>query len=165
MLVVVIPIPELLKLKLSRRKKVLLVAIFGVGAVTVVISCIRLWALATYDTEVNPMYNNVLSGVCQIVPQVFGTTQRDSRLYGDAGTPNAYGRSGRKRNATHANMFDMSIVKTVDMTVEAQRASDEEVRLIVLQQNEKVAQSSTGSADGIWETPMQPPDHIYDGRS
>ncbi|KAF2441618.1 hypothetical protein P171DRAFT_74974 [Karstenula rhodostoma CBS 690.94] len=186
-LVVLIPIPELLKLKLSRRRKIFLVAIFSVGAVTVIISCIRLGALATYETEVNPMYNNVLSGVwsvleinvgiicicmpsfprfvSQLAPHFFGTTQRDSCLYGDIGTPNACGRNGRKKNATHLSMFDMSIVKTVDMTVEAQRASDDEVRLVVLQQTRTGAPSSTGSADGNWETPMQVPDRVYDGRS
>ncbi|OAG07589.1 uncharacterized protein CC84DRAFT_1089996, partial [Paraphaeosphaeria sporulosa] len=185
-LIVLIPIPELLKLKLSRRKKIFLVAIFSVGAVTVVISCIRLGALATYETEVNPMYNNVLSGVwsvleinvgiicicmpsfprfvSQLAPHFFSTTHRDSRLCGEAGTPNAYGRSGRKKFQTRVSMFEMSIVKTVDMTVEAQRASDDEVRLVMLQQNRRGAPSSASSTAG-WELPMQRPDQVYDGRS
>ena len=98
-----------------------------------------------------------------VAPRLFGTTHRDSRLYGEAGMPNAYGRSGRKRK-THGSIFDTGIVKTVDMTVEAMRASDDEVRLVVLQQNGKRAPSSAGSGDGAWDAQIQQPDHIYDGR-
>jgi len=100
-----------------------------------------------------------------MVPRFFGATHRDSRLYGEAGTPKVYGHGGRKRNEIYVSMFNMSIVKTVDMTVEAQRASDDGVRLVVLQQNRRSAPSSRESADGNWETHLQPPDHVYDGRS
>ena len=62
-----------------------------------------------------------------------------------------------------AKMFEMSIVKTVDMSVEA-HAPDDEVRLVVLQQNRRGVPSSAGSVDG-WELQMQRLDHVYDGRT
>lgn len=133
------------------------------------------------------VYNNVLSGVWSVLeinvgiicicmpsfprfvshlaPHFFGTTHRESRLYGEAATSNAYGRNGMKSNAKRMGMFEMSIVKTVDMTVEAQRASDDEVRLVVLQQNRRSGPSSAYSVNGSWETPMQLPDQVYDRRS
>jgi hypothetical protein len=61
-------------------------------------------------------------------------------------------------------MFETFIVKTVDMTVKAQRASDNEVRLAVFQHNRMGTPSSKGSANGNWKTSMQLPDHNYEGR-
>jgi hypothetical protein len=79
--IVVVPIPELLKLNLSMRKKLMLVAIFSTGAMyvtsqcytqthwltrphsTIIVSIARLWALAQYGSSTNPIYDNMLSGI------------------------------------------------------------------------------------------------------
>lgn len=121
--IVLIPIPELIKLNLSLRKKLMLVAIFSTGVITIVVSIARLWALAQYGSSTNPIYDNVLSGifsplelnvgiicmcmpafrrfVARYLPHCFGSTSGSSdakykyREYDD-GTPNARISSGKR---------------------------------------------------------------------
>ena len=101
--------------------------------------------------------------VQHVAPRLFGSTHRDSRLYDEATTARPSGFSARKRNPMRASVFEGGIVKTVGMTVEAMRASDDEVRLVVLNQEKKSAPSSAGSRDGAWEMQLQLPDNTYDG--
>jgi hypothetical protein len=155
--IVIIPLPELLKLKLSVRKKIFLMMIFSVGAVyvilppshrvnnslitfasysTIVISCIRLTAIATYAKSTNPMYDNLMSGtysiieanvgiicVCMpsfrrfltiLIPNCFNSSQSDSsyKNYEGDGTPNARmstGKKSRKKSTMNGSLFETNI--------------------------------------------------------
>ncbi|OAK98846.1 hypothetical protein IQ06DRAFT_337320 [Phaeosphaeriaceae sp. SRC1lsM3a] len=156
--IVFIPIPELIKLNLSGRKKIFLSAIFGVGSITIVVSCIRLSAVAKYATSTNPMYDNLMSGVYSIleinvgiicvsmpafrrflailVPKCFGSTQNDSKpKYTDEDVPNARvasGSSRQKKSTLSGSLFNTTIMKTVDIGMESRGRDDDEVHLVEL---------------------------------
>jgi len=129
------------------------------------------------------VYNNLLSAVWSVLeinvgiicicmpsfprfishfaPKYVSGNENSASLYHRNGTSTAHITSGRrstkKRSAINVSLFEMGIMKTVDMTVE------DEITLVVLQRNGKSEGSSTESADGGWE--MNQPDRIYDGRS
>ncbi|KAF2020438.1 hypothetical protein BU24DRAFT_469208 [Aaosphaeria arxii CBS 175.79] len=172
--IILIPIPELRKLKLSLKRKCFLFSIFGVGGITIVVSCIRLESLAHFATSTNPMYDNLMSAVfsvlevnvgiicicmpsfrrflARIIPGCFGTTQADSDESGE--TPNARvsiaKRSGPKKRPTiSGSLFDTAIMKTVDTKVETVKGSDDELRLVDISRDGKnMASSTTESAEG-----------------
>ncbi|KAH7067227.1 hypothetical protein BKA63DRAFT_581933, partial [Paraphoma chrysanthemicola] len=158
--IVSIPIPELMKLNLSSRKKIFLGAIFGVGTVTIVVSCIRLSAVAKYATSTNPMYDNLMSGVYSILeinvgimcvsmpafrrflarlgPQCFGSTQNDSGKPSEDEVPNVRYPSRpvrRKKSTMSGSLFNTTNSKTIDMTLESNTKDDDEVRLMELQKS------------------------------
>ncbi|KAF2256458.1 hypothetical protein BU26DRAFT_599145 [Trematosphaeria pertusa] len=140
--IVAIPIPNLLRLKLGLRRKLFLVAIFSVGAITIVVSCIRLGALATYATSTNPLYDNLMAGVysvlelniglmcvympalrrflAQLTPRCFATTRDDC-------------------------LFCTTIIMTVDTQAEFVVKQDDAVELVELQ---KFGKSVAGSMEG-----------------
>jgi hypothetical protein len=128
---------------------------------TLVVSCIRLSAVAKYATSTNPMYDNLMSGVYSIleinvgiicvsmpafrrflalmVPKCFGSTQNDSRQKcSEEGVPNARypsKSSKRKKSIMNSSLFNTTIMKTVDMTIEDSAKADDEVQLVDFQKN------------------------------
>jgi hypothetical protein len=128
---------------------------------TIVVSCIRLSAVAKYATSTNPMYNNLMSGVYSIleinvgiicvsmpafrrllalmVPKCFGSTQNDSRQKcSEEGVPNPrYPSKSRKRKKSimNSSLFNTTIMNTVDMTKEDSAKADDEVQLVDFQKN------------------------------
>ncbi|KAF2635349.1 hypothetical protein P280DRAFT_484724 [Massarina eburnea CBS 473.64] len=172
--IVIIPIPQLLKLKLTGRKRVFLMSIFSVGGVTIVVSLVRLSALATYGTTSNPMYDNMMSGVYSVIegnvgvvcvcmpsfrrflalfiPNCFDSEENSKYTPYDDDTPNKLSSSkpSRKKKSTlQGSLFQTTIMKTVDTRVETERHdSDDEVRLVDLQRNGRPAEGDhTGSLE------------------
>lgn len=169
---------------------------------TVIISCVRLSALATYEVSVNPsvflrptasyalltfsVYNNVLSGVwsvlevnigimciCmpsfsrflnQVAPSIFtgqsvtiggGSSHagpkgsRSSSVFGAPRFPlMRFSFGKKKKNHLDLSFWDATIIKTVDMTVEAVRAEDDHVRLVILKQGRGQVVRSGGCSRG-----------------
>ncbi|KAE9982122.1 hypothetical protein EG328_011227 [Venturia inaequalis] len=180
--IVLIPIPDLIKLNLSSRKKLFLCAIFGVGAITIVVSCVRLSAVAMYATSTNPMYDNLMSGVYSvleinvgiicvsmpafprivavILPQCVVSTQSDSKpKFSDDDMPNSLYPSKpfrRKKSTMNSSLFDTTIMKTVDMDAES-RPRDDEVNLVEIQKREaKTTARSLGASTTDSEEPHEP---------
>lgn len=130
---------------------------------TIIVSITRLWALAHYNTSTNPIYDNMLSGifsplelnvgiicmcmpafrrfVARFAPTCFGSTFASSnrKYYEDNATPSerqgraSHGR--RKTDTLGGSLFQSTIVKTVDTTVEEERSGDQ-VRLVELSREE-----------------------------
>ncbi|KAI4665574.1 uncharacterized protein J4E78_003036 [Alternaria triticimaculans] len=183
--IVLIPIPNLMTLKLSSRKKVFLSAIFGVGGITIIVSCIRLSAVAKYATSQNPMYDNLMSGVysileinvgiicvsmpafrrflAQLVPKCFGTTQNNSDPNEDDDTPNRPSKRRGKpsRSMLDASLFNTTMARTVDDTLEGIGKADDEVHLVELRRSgsKTSTQNMDGSMRGHDEEKMPPSYH------
>ncbi|KAF2023028.1 hypothetical protein EK21DRAFT_105511 [Setomelanomma holmii] len=107
--VIGVPIPEILRLSLSTKKKVYMVMMFSLGAFTTVVSIIRLQSLVQFASSTNPTYDNVPTAywsvleafvgifcICmpalrrvlsRLFPRCFGTTQSSSK-YEAYNTPN-----------------------------------------------------------------------------
>ncbi|KAF2710605.1 hypothetical protein K504DRAFT_533530 [Pleomassaria siparia CBS 279.74] len=173
--IVIIPIPELIKLNLSMKRKLFLLTIFGVGGITILVSCIRLQYLAQYAASENPLYDNLNAGIFSVLetnvgvmcicmpsfrrflatlsPKCFGSTENDSKYKAyDDNTPNARALSGKrsnriKKSTLGGSLFETQITKTVDTRVESER-SDDEVQLVELERNGKSTAPSTGSEEG-----------------
>ncbi|KAF2445758.1 hypothetical protein P171DRAFT_520501 [Karstenula rhodostoma CBS 690.94] len=162
--ILAVPIPQLLKLKLSLRRKFFLICIFSVGFLTMIVSCIRIQTIATYGNSNNPMYDSLEAALYSVLeqnvgiicicmpmfrrffghmfPRCFGSSQDDSNFKYDDGTPNARISSGKrstpknKRSTLNGSLFETQITKTVDTRVTSTQL-DDEVRLVELQDNGK----------------------------
>ncbi|TLD14785.1 Actin cytoskeleton-regulatory complex protein [Venturia nashicola] len=156
--IVLIPIPELIKLNLNLRKKVFLIAIFGVGAITIVVSCIRVSVVVKYATSSNPMYDNLMSGVYSVleinvgivcvsmpafpkflvllVPKCFGSKKNDSEPeFGNDVVSNPRfppKPTRRKKSTRNSSLFNSTMMKTMDLRAES-GSRDDEVNLVGLQ--------------------------------
>ncbi|KAK4233341.1 hypothetical protein C8A03DRAFT_48087 [Achaetomium macrosporum] len=123
--ILALPIPQLLKLQLGRRKKIYLILMFSVGIVITIVSIIRFSGLVTYSTSSNPTYNNVdvatysvieynvsimcccmpplLSFLRRVMPTVFGSTNRPGNYkagsYNVAKSP--FPSNGIQKSVTH----------------------------------------------------------------
>lgn len=188
--IVLIPIPELIKLSLSGRKKIFLSAIFGVGSITIVVSCIRLSAVAQYATSTNPMFDNLMSGVYSIleinvgiicvsmpafrrflailVPTCFGSTHNDSQpKLSDENVPNARypsASSRPKKSTMSGSLFNSTIMKTVDIGMESRGREDDEVHLVELRKGgAKATARSLGEGTEGGESTKEP-QTFYHGR-
>ncbi|KAF1948860.1 hypothetical protein CC80DRAFT_485537 [Byssothecium circinans] len=154
-----LPIPELIKLNMSLRKRIMIVAMFSVGGVGTIVSILRLQSLVTFSTSKNPTFDNtptaywsVLScfvGIfcacmpslrrclAKLFPSCFLSTQKDSKYspYDDNGnnTPNARvsANHGSKASRSKALMFG-GITKTVDTRVTRAGDEDDEQELVVI---------------------------------
>ncbi|KAF2472741.1 uncharacterized protein BDR25DRAFT_154355, partial [Lindgomyces ingoldianus] len=108
--VILAPIPGLMKLSMTLKKKLAIIAIFSVGGFTLIVSCIRLQKLTQFATTQNPTWDNVPSGywsmlevnvgifcacmpafrrfVARLLPEWFGSAKtRDSRYKNFEETP------------------------------------------------------------------------------
>ncbi|CAI6332381.1 unnamed protein product [Periconia digitata] len=108
-----LPIPELIRLNMSLKKRIMIVAMFSVGGVGTIISILRLQALVSFANSTNPTYDNCPTAywsvlVCfvgifcccmpalrrllaKLFPTCFLSTRQDSKYspYNDEHTPNA----------------------------------------------------------------------------
>ncbi|KAK4150446.1 hypothetical protein C8A00DRAFT_36944 [Chaetomidium leptoderma] len=131
--ILALPIPQLLKLQLGRKKKVYLILMFSVGLVITIISIIRFSGLVTYSASSNPTFNNVnvatysviecnvsimcccmptiLSFLRHVLPTIFGSTNR-SRDY-KAGSYQIGGGGGGGRSPFPSNAIQKSVTHTV----------------------------------------------------
>ncbi|CAI6339320.1 unnamed protein product [Periconia digitata] len=160
--VLVTPITQLVKLKLSLRRKLFLISIFSVGALTMVISCIRIGSIATYGNSANPTFDSLEAAVYSVVeqnvgvicicmpmfrrflssiaPKCFGSSHDESDYkYHNDDTPNARipdrkSSSNKPKKATLSDsLFQSHITKTTDTRVTSEQMEDE-VCLVELQQ-------------------------------
>ncbi|ENI07151.1 hypothetical protein COCC4DRAFT_70612 [Bipolaris maydis ATCC 48331] len=106
-MVLALPIPELLKLAMSLRSKLYIIAMFSVGVFTLIVAIIRLKSLVLFDNSPNPTWDDVPTAywstleafvgifcICMpalrrflilTFPRFFASTQQNSRynLYED----------------------------------------------------------------------------------
>ncbi|KAF2728073.1 hypothetical protein EJ04DRAFT_569846 [Polyplosphaeria fusca] len=152
--ILVAPIPELIRLTMSLKKKLAIVSIFSVGIFTLIVSCIRLQKLVQFAKTANPTWDNLPSGywsmlevnvgifcVCmpafrrtlaRILPRMFGSTKASSdqtppyKEFGDS-PDNSDGSKPRKRAARSwgRSLLNSGIEKTVDTKVETSRVDGE----------------------------------------
>jgi hypothetical protein len=123
---------------------------------TIIVSIIRLWALAHYNASTNPIYDNMLSGIfsplelnvgiicmcmpafrrfiARFAPTCFGSTFASSnrKYYDDDDTPGSDRRDHvrKKTDTLGGSLFQSTIVKTVDTLVEEE--GEDQVRLVEL---------------------------------
>ncbi|KAL3455726.1 hypothetical protein BJX64DRAFT_297339 [Aspergillus heterothallicus] len=96
-IVLVLPMPSLFKLQMAMYKKVTLIAVFGLGVVTCVISALRISVLSTMDfadiTYTMPKAN-IFSGIEPCLAVILASVPMMRPLLGRTGTtPNATGRT------------------------------------------------------------------------
>ncbi|KAF2759429.1 hypothetical protein EJ05DRAFT_498643 [Pseudovirgaria hyperparasitica] len=53
-----LPLPMLLALQMSRKKKAQIISMFCVGFIITIVSCIRLWSFVRFAQSTNPTYDN-----------------------------------------------------------------------------------------------------------
>lgn len=150
---------------------------------TIVVSCIRLSAVAKYATSTNPMYDNLMSGVYSIleinvgiicvsmpafpkflvvlVPKCFGSTLNDSKpKFSDDDVPNARfpaKPTRRKKRPVSSSLFNTTIMKTVDMNTQSRSRDDDELSLVELQKSGlKTTTRSLGENTADFEGPQEP---------
>ncbi|KAF2790229.1 hypothetical protein K505DRAFT_377667 [Melanomma pulvis-pyrius CBS 109.77] len=171
--IIAVPIPELLKLSLSMKKKVYIIMMFSIGAFTTIISIVRLQSLVQFSSSTNPTYDNVPTAywsvleafvgifcVCMpalrrflaaIFPRCFGSTQNNSKYehYDTPNTPNrlSSGKITGSKNSK-ASFGGKGITKTLETTIESRIGEDDEIQLVELEQGKKSGWTSTASDGG-----------------
>ncbi|PVI04707.1 hypothetical protein DM02DRAFT_555946 [Periconia macrospinosa] len=153
-----IPIPELIKLNMSLRKRIMIVAMFSVGGVGTIISILRLQALVSFSNSTNPTFDNCPTAywsvlacfvgifcacmpslrrlLARLFPNCFLSTKKDSKYspYNDEHTPNAR-LSTNPRKPSKAGLSTImgfgGITKTIDTQVTmAGRGEEDEQELV-----------------------------------
>jgi len=131
------------------------------------------------------MYDNLMSGVysileinvgiicvsmpafrrflAQLVPKCFGTTQNNSDPHEDDDTPNRPSKRRGKpsRSMLDASLFNTTMARTVDDTLEGIGKADDEVHLVELRRSgsKTSTQNMDGSMRGHDEEKMPPSYH------
>ncbi|KAH7308650.1 hypothetical protein B0I35DRAFT_442359 [Stachybotrys elegans] len=143
--IMALPLPSLLALQLSRRKKLQTLGMFALGFVITIVSCLRLQSLVQFSRTQNPTLDNapavywsvlecdifimcaclpsIRSIMVKVAPKVFGSTAGDSK------------NSGYKQGSSHTGSQQLSnltkagnIVKKTDVHIYREMsASDEEL--------------------------------------
>ncbi|KAH3928735.1 hypothetical protein HBH98_107900 [Parastagonospora nodorum] len=148
-----VPIPELLRLSMSVRKKVQVVLMFSIGAFATIISIIRLQSLVQFASSTNPTYDNVPAAywsvleafvgifcICMpamrrflrcVAPDYFGSTKEDSR-YKQHENTNIVWATIPSRSRLRPNLTGSGITKTVDTQVESQSNDDDEIEFVMV---------------------------------
>ncbi|KAF2760398.1 hypothetical protein EJ05DRAFT_508938 [Pseudovirgaria hyperparasitica] len=130
LIILCLPIPELLKLSMNKKKKFYVIIMFSMGFFITIVSIIRLRSLIIFATTPNPTYDAVPTAywsvlecyvgiicVClpsirvllsRVLPSIFASTQPE---YEYSDTPI---KSSRKKPS---QLTDFSITKTIDATV------------------------------------------------
>ncbi|KAK4035178.1 hypothetical protein C8A01DRAFT_48565 [Parachaetomium inaequale] len=123
--ILALPIPQLLKLQLGRKKKIYLVMMFSVGLVITIFNIVGFSGLVTYSTSSNPTCNHysvvecnisimcccmpsLLSFLRHVLPTVFGSTNRSNNY--KAGS---YHGGGGGRSPFPSNAIQKSVTHTV----------------------------------------------------
>ncbi|KAF2127338.1 hypothetical protein P153DRAFT_398683 [Dothidotthia symphoricarpi CBS 119687] len=177
LVIAAIPIPELVTLNLSWRKKGSLIAIFGVGFITIMVSCVRLPTLHTYGNTYNPLWNhswgNLVSTVelnvgviCICLPSFRRFFQRFiPKLCGGTSTPDSNYRhydddhTPRKRRIHRDSDLFNTVTKAGDTrVVTVQEDDDDEIELMELGKGTGRTASIEGSTESqqdMYEGPEQ----------
>lgn len=172
-IILAIPIPQLLRLSLSTKKKMYIIIMFSIGAFTTIVSVVRLQALVQFSASANPTYDNVPTAywsvleafvsifcICMpalrrflagLFPRCFGSTQTDSAYehYDTPDTPNRVANNKPKIQKTNAG-FGLStfgstgITKTLETRVESKCGEEDEIEL--------VRQGVTGNPKEEWSS-------------
>lgn len=155
-----LPIPELIKLKMSVKKRVMIVAMFSVGGVGTIVSILRLQSLLAFASSNNPTWDNcptaywsVLSCFVGIfcacmpsfrkclatfLPKCFSSTPQNSNYRDYSGPPNArvlvnnQAHSHAKSRSGLGSAFQSfgGITKTVDTNFTITQMEDDEQELV-----------------------------------
>ncbi|KAH7067851.1 hypothetical protein FB567DRAFT_457821 [Paraphoma chrysanthemicola] len=149
-LMIGVPIPELLRLSLSTKKKVFIIMMFGVGTFTTIVAIIRLQSLVQFASSTNPTYENVPTaywsdlevfvGICCICmpstrrflarrfPRFFGSMHSSS----NSGPSVTYKLADKTpdRRGTGSIGRDWGIMKTIETTVKRKGGIDDEIQLV-----------------------------------
>lgn len=157
-IIIAAPIPQLLRLSLSTKKKVYIIMMFSIGAFTTIVSIIRLQSLVTFANSTNPTYDNVPTAywsvleayvsvfcICMpalrrflagLFPRCFGSTQAESK-YEHYDTPNTPNRlANRSKHARVSAGYGLStfggtgITKTMETRVESKCEEEDEIELV-----------------------------------
>ncbi|AEO69783.1 uncharacterized protein THITE_2120508 [Thermothielavioides terrestris NRRL 8126] len=139
--ILALPIPQLLKLQLGKKKKIYLILMFSVGIVITIISIIRFSGLVQYSTSSNPTYNNVdvatysviecnvsimcccmpslLSFLRHVFPAVFGSTNQSGYKAGSYNVAKSpFPSNGIQKSVTISYMpqpSDSDVVELMDL--------------------------------------------------
>ncbi|KAI8713826.1 CFEM domain-containing protein [Fusarium sp. LHS14.1] len=124
--IIALPIPQLIKLQLGRKKKIYLIMMFSVGIIITVVSIVRFSGLVTYSATSNPTYNNVMVATYSVIecnvsiicccmpallaflrrayPSLFGSTNRSleyrSKIIGGSKSP--FASNGIRKSVTQS---------------------------------------------------------------
>ncbi|KAL2162551.1 hypothetical protein VTH06DRAFT_7465 [Thermothelomyces fergusii] len=162
--VLALPIPQLLRLQMSTKKKIYLLMMFSVGIVITIISIIRFSGLLIYSTSMNPTFNNVniatysviecnMSIVCccmpallsflrHVLPSVFGSANHSDykagsyRLRGDGPGPGPGGSGGFGGSGRGKRGIQKTVTHTISFLTQTQ-ANDDAVELIDVEKNKQ----------------------------
>ncbi|EXJ56329.1 uncharacterized protein A1O5_12596 [Cladophialophora psammophila CBS 110553] len=151
--VILLPIPHLLKLSLSRKKKIQIVSMFCVGLFVTIASIVRLSSLIRFKATLNFSWDYVavcymsvveidVGVICacmpamqlllrRVAPRLFGSTaDKSSYLHPHTGGPRSQSRTFRNTGARHS-MAPNTITKTLTATVtEVAKDSDSVMELV-----------------------------------
>lgn len=158
LMILVLPIPELLKLALATRRKVYIILMFSVGLFTTIVAAIRLRSLVIFGNSQNPTYENVSAAywavledcvsifcVCmpslrrfltRILPGWFPSTQSDSEQGRYANQDLSDRFTSRKPTTRGTPNFALStfgsagMTKTMQANVESELGEDDEAELV-----------------------------------
>ncbi|KAI9367089.1 hypothetical protein BJX61DRAFT_538346 [Aspergillus egyptiacus] len=104
-IVLVLPMPSLSKLQMAMYKKVTLIAVFGLGLVTCIISALRISVLSTMDfndiTYTIPRAN-IFSGIEPCLAVILASVPMMRPLLGRSVSPTTHGSSGRTPVKSHS---------------------------------------------------------------
>ncbi|KIV82363.1 hypothetical protein PV11_04482 [Exophiala sideris] len=147
--ILIIPIPVIMKLQISRQQKLQILSMFGVGSFITVISIIRLQALISFATETNLTYNLLqtsiwssielyVSVICacmpatrlflqRIWPSKFASTGKGSYGNSYVRQPNVVDPAPPQQ--TTAGMPRNHITKSMDVNVSDVRRNTDEMEL------------------------------------
>ncbi|KAJ9297282.1 hypothetical protein DTO271G3_4575 [Paecilomyces variotii] len=126
--VILLPIPQLLRLALGTRRKVHVILMFSVGFFITIVSIIRLSSLVQFARSSNATYDNVptaywsvleafVSIICTCMPAVRSILRRVfPTCFGSSADPNSY-EDRNYRISTSRNLTGSGITKTVQHTV------------------------------------------------
>ncbi|KAJ4229224.1 hypothetical protein NW759_003950 [Fusarium solani] len=142
--ILALPIPQLLKLQLGRKKKIYLILMFSVGIIITVVSIVRFSGLVTYSATSNPTYNNVMVATYSVIecnvsiicccmpallaflrrayPSLFGSTNRslEYRSKSIGGSKSPFPSNGIQESVTQSVSYmprsdDSDVVELMDV--------------------------------------------------
>ncbi|KAJ4358363.1 uncharacterized protein N0V89_002945 [Didymosphaeria variabile] len=155
-----IPIPELIKLKMSLKKRIMIVAMFSVGGIGTIVSILRLQSLLAFANSTNATWDNCPTAYWSVLacfvgifcacmpalrkclafifPSCFSSTQQNSNYKDYSGTPNARLSTNKvesKRSKSRSGLGSAlqsfgGITKTVDTNFTVTRVEDDEQELV-----------------------------------
>ncbi|KAJ8107711.1 hypothetical protein OPT61_g8678 [Boeremia exigua] len=180
LMIAIIPIPQLWKLKLTLKKKLLLSAIFGVGFIIITISCLRVRTLTRYSNTTNPTYDTLASAVwsnvelnegvicicmpafrrflAHTLPRWFGSTEDSLSLHDEArpkSDPSSSGKKGSRRRSTLPGSLFGTTVMTTNTQISTLKPQEDEQQLADMNSNKDTAESDADAFKTVSDTERQ----------